>query len=687
MMTKAMSRQERRASDKLKRSGKVPYGGATAVIAAQLQSAINLHRAGRLAEAEAGYRAILSHEPDHPHALNVLGVLACETGRPQMGLDLIRQAIGINGQLAEYHTNLSEAAAQCQHVDEALEAAKRALKIDRRSAGAHIALGNAYRHHGQGSLAIEAYRNALGLTPDDYQAQLNFAACCAEFGVPKLDAVNERLLVRALDQGWTRPNMLVQGVIPALKQDRGIAALLDMVVADDGKARLATALADGTIAKVMGRPLVILVLNGAPIGDPYFEALVTGLRRIYLNAVDAGHAIGTNELEVLVAIARMAFMCDYALIEDEDESRIVRRLSAVLAAGDGAPALVAVIAAYRPLLGMDLPEDLIDTSPSPILADLLRLQIHEPMADRQRNESIPRLTSIATGVSEEVRAQYEQSPYPRWTQVNMRPILIPLRTYLLRMFGNIALPSGNDILIAGCGTGQESIELAMRCRKTGERILAVDLSLPSLAYAIRRTEALDLPNIRYAQADITLLDRIGDRFDIITSNGVLHHLADPVNGWRKLTGLLKPRGLMQISLYSEIGRSSVVAAREMIAARGWKPVPADMKAAREAIMALPSESPAAGLWQSSDFYNLNMCRDLLFHVQEHRFTLPLLGEIIEDLGLRFLGFTAGTQTYARYRARFPDDPSMTHLGNWDMFERENPSTFSGMYQFWVASRG
>ena len=687
MTIKAMSRQERRASEKLKRSGKTPYGGATAAIAAQFQSAVNLHRAGRFPEAEAAYRTILSHEPDHPHALNVLGILACETGRPQMGLDLIRQAIGINGQLAEYHTNLSEAAAQCGHVGEALEAAKQALKVDRRSARAHLALGNAYRSHSQGALAIESYRNALGIAPDDYQSQANFAACCAEFGVTKLDAVYEALLVRALDQGWTRPNMLVQGIVPALKQDAAVVGLLDAAAAPDSKARLAAALADGTVAKAMCRPLVIRVLKGAPIGDPFFETLVTRLRRVYLEAVDAGRVIGASDLEVLAAIAQMAFMCDYALIEDDDDSLIVQRLSKALATDDPAPALIAAIAAYRPLSDLGLTERSISAPPTPILADLWRLQITEPLTDRRRVESIPALTAIATGVSEEVRAQYEQSPYPRWTQINMRPTLNSLRTYLRRTFGNIPLPDGNEILIAGCGTGQESVELAMKCRKTGETILAVDLSLPSLAYAIRSTEALGLSNIRYAQADITMLDRLDDRFDIITSNGVLHHLADPAGGWRKLKGLLKPKGLMQISLYSEIGRRAVVAAREMIAAHGWNPVPADMRAARKAIMALPAEHPAAGVLQTTDFYNLNMCRDLLFHVQEHRFTLPLLGEVIEGLGLRFLGFDASPLTYTRYRVRFPDDPTMTRLGNWDVFERENPTTFGTMYQFWVASQG
>ena len=164
---KALSRQERRATDKLKRTGKTPYSGATAAIAVQLQAAINLHRVGRPAEAEAGYRAVLSQEQDHPHALNVLGILYCETGRAEVGFDLLRQAIGINKHIAEYHTNLSEAAWQCGRAEEALAAAKQALKIDRRFVRAHVVLGNAYRHHGRGDLAIEAYRSAPGVAGPD----------------------------------------------------------------------------------------------------------------------------------------------------------------------------------------------------------------------------------------------------------------------------------------------------------------------------------------------------------------------------------------------------------------------------------------------------------------------------------------------------------------------------------------
>ena len=77
------------------------------------------------------------------------------------------------------------------------------------------------------------------------------------------------------------------------------------------------------------------------------------------------------------------------------------------------------------------------------------------------------------------------------------------------------------------------------------------------------------------------------------------------------------------------------------------------------------------------------CRDLLFHVQEHRFTLPQLERIIEDLGLRFLGFEFKDPTPQQaYQSLFPEEITMTDLRLWDELEARDPNVFSGMYQFW-----
>ena len=104
-----------------------------------------------------------------------------------------------------------------------------------------------------------------------------------------------------------------------------------------------------------------------------------------------------------------------------------------------------------------------------------------------------------------------------------------------------------DILIAGCGTGQHSITTAARFKSS--KVLAIDLSLSSLAYAKRKTEELAIKNIDYMQADILDLGQLNKQFDIIESVGVLHHMDNPMEGWKVLTDCLKPDGLMLIGLY------------------------------------------------------------------------------------------------------------------------------------------
>ena len=89
----------------------------------------------------------------------------------------------------------------------------------------------------------------------------------------------------------------------------------------------------------------------------------------------------------------------------------------------------------------------------------------------------------------------------------------------------------------------------------------MDLSLASLAYAQRKSNELCFPNIDYLQADILHLHQMGKEFDIIESSGVLHHMDEPMAGWKVLVDLLKPGGLIKIGLYSELARSQIVKTR------------------------------------------------------------------------------------------------------------------------------
>jgi hypothetical protein len=86
---------------------------------------------------------------------------------------------------------------------------------------------------------------------------------------------------------------------------------------------------------------------------------------------------------------------------------------------------------------------------------------------------------------------------------------------------------------------------------------------------------------------------------------------------------------------------------------------------------------------SDDFFGISSCRDLLFHVQEQRMRLSTIADFLGNHGLAFLGFETDEATLQAYRGRFPRDPAAVNLGHWQVFERDNPSTFAGMYRFWV----
>ena len=87
------------------------------------------------------------------------------------------------------------------------------------------------------------------------------------------------------------------------------------------------------------------------------------------------------------------------------------------------------------------------------------------------------------------------------------------------------------------------------------------------------------------------------------------------------------------------------------------------------------------LTTSSDFFSLSELRDLIFHVQEHRFTLPQIKNNLDELGLKFCGFE-NKNAITNFRVLFGKAADTCDLILWHEFEKSNPKTFGGMYQFW-----
>ena len=168
-----------------------------------------------------------------------------------------------------------------------------------------------------------------------------------------------------------------------------------------------------------------------------------------------------------------------------------------------------------------------------------------------------------------------------------------------------------SILIAGCGTGQQPIETASRFANC--KVTAVDLSRASLAYAQRKTSELGITNIEYLQADILNLGELGQKFDIIESVGVLHHMNDPMAGLQVLVDLLKTGGLMKIGLYSKLARRHIVKIREDIALSEIGTSEAEIRQFRQSLVESHDEHHQS-LRGSGDFFSLSTLRDLIFNL-------------------------------------------------------------------------
>jgi SAM-dependent methyltransferase len=238
-----------------------------------------------------------------------------------------------------------------------------------------------------------------------------------------------------------------------------------------------------------------------------------------------------------------------------------------------------------------------------------------------------------------------------------------------------------DILVAGCGTGSKAIRTALLFPHA--KVLAIDMSLSSLAYARRKAREAKVRNIEFAQADIMNLGAIGRRFDKIEVIGVLHHLKAPLAGWRILLSLLRPGGVMLVGLYSVSARKAINEARAFVTERGYRSTPEDIRACRQALMA--HESLRRELGSIHDFFTMSDCRDMLFHVMEHQFTIPQIKAFIVDQRLSFLGFDIDPENLAKFQQQFPDPAALVDLDCWERFEAANPRAFIQTYLFYVQS--
>ncbi len=130
-----------------------------------LAIAIEHHRVGRLRESETIYRQILAADPNHHDAWHLLGLIACQVGKYQAGVECIQRALTLRPDWALAHFNLGNAWKDQGKLDLAIACYQRALQLKPDYAEVHNNLGLAWRDHGDLDKAVACYQRTLRLRP------------------------------------------------------------------------------------------------------------------------------------------------------------------------------------------------------------------------------------------------------------------------------------------------------------------------------------------------------------------------------------------------------------------------------------------------------------------------------------------------------------------------------------------
>lgn len=167
---------------------------------AAFDAALALHRAGRLDEAAAAYRAVLVRSPAHARALQYLGVVLRRQGDARAGVTAMGRAlaldpddVGAYGNLARglidrrdpggaavvlrrgltrfpdegaLHALLAHALSQARRLDEAIEAGRRATELAPTERESWLNFGTALHQAGRSEEALAAYDRVLELGPE-----------------------------------------------------------------------------------------------------------------------------------------------------------------------------------------------------------------------------------------------------------------------------------------------------------------------------------------------------------------------------------------------------------------------------------------------------------------------------------------------------------------------------------------
>ena len=618
--------------------------------------------------------------PESLFLLSLLGNINYELKEYEKAINNFENIIKIDSHFSDAYYNLGIIFKNISQIDKSIDNFEKCIKINPKKFEAYNNLGNIYRDKQQIETAINLYVESLEINPNYLIALQNLGVCLQDFEFTKYSIIAEKHIINLLEKNKIlRPVDIVNNLIKFIYLNKEY----ELIISNTIKIKNGVSL-DKLIDEFLKIKILMQLIEITPITDLKIEEKIKDLRsKILLKIISINNL--KNAFKLMKLIASQCFINEYiyqikaeeklVLIELEKELKNKFEINDV----NKTILKVALLASYKPLVEFDLPAEILNI---PEIKDLVDQQINNSQIEINIQKNI-KSKEIKNLVSQKVKIQYEKNPYPRWEKIALKTTPeIPVKHFnnlnlnfsreLINDWDNI------NVLVAGCGTGQHAIATASKYKKSF--ITAIDLSINSLSYAKRKADELEIKNIEFVQMDILNLKSINKKFNIIESIGVLHHMDNPFEGWKILNDNLENGGMMMIGLYSNIAREHIVKIRNDIKSKNFNFDKKNIIKFREKIIS-SNNLDYKLIKQSPDFYSFSNLIDLLFHVQESRFTIPEINKYINKLNLKFCGFE-NRELINLFSKTYRNQKDLYNLDLWNKFELDNPRIFASMYQFW-----
>ncbi len=622
---------------------------------------------------------ILKEYPDSILVNNISGVIHTELKNYILAKKIFIKVVSLSPKYNDGYYNLANIYNKLGEEDKAIENYKKVIDIDQNYYKAYNNLGNIFRKKNLNKKALEYYILTIKINPNYVRAFYNLAGVLQHFILDEKNKYINKFFLYLLEKKIiVRPSAIATNVINGLFLNTNLKDSFSLIKNKNYPKNL-----NKIIELLNENKLLLQFMKVCPIPNYYFEKNFIKIRNEILNQI---YNLNFKKiyLNFLISLSAQCFLNEYVYFETDEEKFKVNMINERIKNNINSKEIndleILILSCYSPLFSFDWCKKI---NPSNELKETFILQYRNYNEEKKHIQKIKSIKEINDSVSIKVKNQYEENPYPRWTNLGLsiEPKVIKEVISDINLdldLKKIKFSKNTEILIAGCGTGQHAITTASKYKNA--EIFALDLSFNSLAYAKRKAEELNCQNINFIQGDLLDLRKLDKKFDIIESVGVLHHMDDPLAGWKSLTDCLKKDALMLIGLYSEKARENIANIREKINSSKIKTTQKNIINFRKDIFDNPN-TKWDSIKYSPDFYSTSGVRDLLFHIKEHRFTIPKIEKYMKDLNIKFLGFE-DTYVIKKFKEVYDENNDIYNLNKWEEYEKNNPRIFSGMYQFW-----